>query len=108
STLLLFSKVLPHQQVPPRHQQEQHQPAQPRHQKEQQQQQQGETLIESMNYTIDPEGAIVEDDDDVHQSSSTTPNNRNSVRANSHSPGTVTLNPNDISSLSSPTSTSSP
>lgn len=79
------------------------------HQKEQQQNSaNGETLMEPMNYTIDEEGAIIEDDDDdEHQSSSMTPHNRNGVRANSHNPGTVTLKPNDISSLSPPTSTSS-
>lgn len=75
---------------------------------EHQKEQQGETLIESMNYTIDEEGAILDDDDDdIHQSSSITPHNRNGVRSNSHNPGPATLNPNDISSLSPPTSTSS-
>jgi hypothetical protein len=84
------------------------------HQKEQEQQQQqqqhstnNKTLVESMDYTTDEEGGIIEDDDDEHQSSLITPCHRNGVRSNSHNPVTVTLNPNDISSLSPPTSTSS-
>ena len=83
------------------------------HQKEQQQQQNAtnqKSLPESMDYTTDEEGGIIEDDDDdddEHQSSSTTPRHRNGIRSNSHNPVTVMLNPNDISSLSPPTSTSS-
>jgi hypothetical protein len=86
------------------------------HQKEQQQQQQhqqqhstndNKSLPESMDYTTDEEGGVIEDDEDEHQSSSTTPRHRNGVRSNSHNPVTVMLNPNDISSLSPPTSTSS-
>jgi len=61
-----------------------------------------------MNYSTDEEGGIIEDDDDhEHQSSLITPRHRNGVRSNSHNPVTVTLNSNDISSLSPPTSTSS-
>jgi hypothetical protein len=71
------------------------------------------TLVESMDYTSDEEGGMIEDDDDddddnEHQSSLITPRHRNIVRSNSHNPVvTVTLNSNDISSLSPPTSTSS-
>jgi hypothetical protein len=83
------------------------------HQKEQQQQQQQQhstnekSLPEPMDYTTDEEGGIIEDDDDEHPSSSTAPRHRNGVRSNSHNPGTGMLNPNDISSLSPLTSTSS-
>ena len=78
------------------------------HQKEQQQHGgSNKTLLESMDYTTDEEGGPIEEDEDEHQSSIATPCHRNGVRANSHNPGTVTLNPNDISSLSPPTSTSS-
>jgi hypothetical protein len=83
------------------------------HQKEQKQQHQhstnDKTLVEPMDYMTDEEGGIIEDDgdDDEHQSSLITPRHRNGVRSNSHNPVTVTLNSNDISSLSPPTSTSS-
>ena len=67
------------------------------HQKEQQQHSTNEkSLAEPMDYTTDEEGGIIGDDDDEHRSSAT-PRHRNSVRSNSH-------NPNDISSLSPPTS----
>ena len=83
------------------------------HQREQRQQQQNSTndkpLVEPMDYSTDEEGGIIEDDDDdhEHQSSLITPRHRHAVRSNSHNPVTVTLNSNDISSLSPPTSTSS-
>ncbi|CAF1562891.1 unnamed protein product [Adineta ricciae] len=78
------------------------------HQKEQQQHGgSNKALVESMDYTTDEEGGPIEEDEDEHQSSIVTPCHRNGVRSNSHNPGTVTLNPNDISSLSPPTSTSS-
>jgi hypothetical protein len=83
------------------------------HQKEQKQQHStnDKTLVEPMDYMTDEEGGIIEDDDDddddEHPSSLLAPRHRNGVRSNSHNPVTVTLNPNDISSLSPPTSTSS-
>jgi hypothetical protein len=77
-------------------------------QQQQQQQQQhstnDKTLVEPMDYTTDEEGDGI---DDEHQSSLITPRHRNGIRSNSHNPVTVTVNPNEISSLSPPTSISS-
>ena len=72
-----------------------------------------EALVETMDYTSDEETSLLPDDDedddeDRHRrSSSLTPRHRNGIRSNSHNPVPGTLNPNDISSLSPPTSTSS-
>ena len=93
------------------------------HQKEQQRQSTNEKpAIETMDYTSDEEGDMIEEDDDdddedggdgdgdgdehPSSSSSMTPRHRNGIRSNSHNPATV-VNANDLSSLSPPTSTSS-
>ena len=77
------------------------------------------SLVEAMDYSTDEDGDLLpderdrdgdddDDDDDEQQSSSSmTPRHRNGIRSNSHNPVTVTLNSNDIASLSPPTSTSS-
>ena len=81
-------------------------------QKQQQQQQQQHSahekiLVGSVNYTIDEGGAIIEDDaNDEHQSSLIISHHRNGLRSNGSKLGTVTLNPNNVSSSLSPTSTS--
>lgn len=85
---------------------QQHQKEQQRQQQQQQRLTNDKPLVESMDYSTDEEGGMIEDDHDEHRSSIATPRHRNGVRSNSHNPVTVTLHNNDISSLSPPTSTS--
>ena len=80
-------------------------------QQQQQQQQQAsheKSNAEPMDYSSDDDGDVMEDEITPHRSSAaSTPRHRNLIRSNSHNPLNVMLNPNDISSLSPPTSTSS-
>ena len=77
-------------------------------QQQQQQASQEKSSAEPMDYSSDDDGDLMEDETALHRSSAnSTPRHRHLIRSNSHNPLNVMLNPNDISSLSPPTSTSS-